>query len=82
MLEFLRPSFLKQVSKVVSGDMRLDSWVRLSSCGSGLMDTHAYYINDNNRHFSVLLIFIGGLPPFTEIYLVVYKNEWRHANKS
>ena len=31
--------------------------------------------------FYLLLIFIGGLPPFREIYVVVYKNEWRQVNQ-
>ena len=41
-----------------------------------------HHFHDDNRHFSPLLIFIGGLPPFTEIYVVVYKKEWRQVNKN
>ena len=31
-----------------------------------------HHFHDDNRHFSLLLIFIGGLPPFTEILYVQY----------
>ena len=37
--------------------------------------------HDDNRHLSLLLIFIGCLPPFTEIDVEVYKSEWRQVNK-
>ena len=49
------------------------------------LGTYAYFMmitcfHDDNRHFSLLLNFIGGSPTFTEIYVVVYKNEWRQVN--
>ena len=39
-----------------------------------------HHFNKGSRYFSLLLIVRGGLPPFTEIYVVVYKNEWRQVN--
>ena len=36
-----------------------------------------HHFHDDNRHFSLLLIFVGGLPPFTEI---IRRNEWRQVN--
>ena len=41
------------------------------------LGTHAYYIIS----MTTTVNFIGGLPPFIQIHVVVYKNEWRQVNK-
>ena len=53
----------------------------LKLTNSSTLGTHAYYIISMTTTGIYLYykFFIGGSSPFTEIYVVVYKNEWRQV---